>query len=151
MPHDQQVKAIGAANYKLLKAGVVRWTEIVTPYRVRTLREVLVLGDVTAAAAIEAGVRPAIVEAALAGGELTEAELDREYRAELVGRLRAARASQADLVAAIGRGATAAAAVAGGVGVQLAPTAIAAVPHAAELAAELAKWRPARRRLKAEL
>jgi len=146
MPHHRQVAAIGASNYRLLRRGLVKWEDVVTRYRVRSFREVLILGKVKAQSAVDAGIRPALVEAALAGGELSEAELDRAHRLELVESLRSARVSQDALVAALERGMTAAAAVAGGVGVQSVPAAIAATPHAAELAAELAKWRPARRR-----
>ena len=49
MPHSQQVAAIGASNYRLLQAGVVKWGEIVTKYRVRTLREVLAINKVFSA------------------------------------------------------------------------------------------------------
>ena len=41
MPPAEQAAAIGASNYKLLKAGVVKWEDIVTPSRVRDLREVV--------------------------------------------------------------------------------------------------------------
>jgi len=123
----------------------------VTPDRVRSFREVLILGGGKRDAAVGAGIWRGLVDVALAGGGLTEAELDRARRRELVESLRSVRVSQDALVAALERGMKAATAFAGGVGVQSAPTAIAVVPHAAELAAELAKWRPARRRLKAEL
>ncbi len=146
MPHHQQVAAIGASNYRLLRRGLVKWEDVVTRYRVRSFREVLILGKVNAKSAVDAGIRPALVEAALAGGELSEAELDRARRLELVEAVRAARVSKDAFVAALARGMTAAASVAGGGGVQSVPAAIAATPHAAELAAELAKWRPARRR-----
>ncbi len=151
MPRSQQAAAIGASNSRLLRRGLVKWEDIVTRYRVRSFREVMILGKVGRKAAIDAGIRPGLVEAALGGGALTEAELDRLRRLELVESLRSAWVSQDALVAALERGMKAATALAGGVGVQSAPTAIAAVPHAAELAAELAKWRPARRRLKVEL
>jgi hypothetical protein len=151
MPRSDQAAAIGASNYRLLRRGLVKWEQIVTPYRVRSFREVMILGEVGAKAAIDAGIRPGLVEAALASGALSEAELDRARRLELVESLRSVRVSQDALVAALERGMKAATAFAGGVGVQSAPTAIAALPHAAELAAELAKWRPARRRLKAKL
>jgi len=150
MPHHQQVVAVGASNYRLLRRGVVNWEDVVTRYRVRSLREVLVLKKVGLKAALDAGIRPALVETALAGGALTEAELDRVHRIELVESLRAARVSQDAFVAALARGMTAAASVAGGVGVQTVPAAIAATPHAAELAALLGAWRPGRRRLKVD-
>lgn len=66
MPHSQQVKAIGASNYKLLQAKIVSWEEVVTRYRVRTFREVIALNKVSAATALKAGVRPGVVKTAYA-------------------------------------------------------------------------------------
>src|SRR6516164_5070153 len=41
MPHDQQVAAMGASNYKLLESGLVQWEDIVSENRVRDFREVV--------------------------------------------------------------------------------------------------------------
>jgi hypothetical protein len=62
--HDQQVAVIGASAYKLLEAGVVKWTDVVTPSRVRTLREVVSLRGLSVKRMTDAGVRPRIAEAA---------------------------------------------------------------------------------------
>jgi hypothetical protein len=57
MPHDQQVAAIGASNYKLLQAKVVKWEDIVTPSRVRDFREVVARGRLSVDRLVRAGVR----------------------------------------------------------------------------------------------
>ena len=64
LPHDQQVAVIGASAYKLLDAGVVKWTDVVTESRVRTLREVVSLKDLSVKTLTAAGVRPRIALAA---------------------------------------------------------------------------------------
>jgi hypothetical protein len=147
MSPARQAAAVGAGNYRLLKAGVVDWADVVTATRVRSLREVMAGNGITAAVAVDAGVRRAAAELAVAAGPLTEEELEREARGQLVDRFKSARVSQDELAGALGRGLAVAAAIAGGVGFQTTPAAIAAVPHAAELVAALEVWRrPGRRR-----
>ncbi len=141
MTKSQRAAAVGVGNYRLLRAGLVEWGDVVTASRVRSLRDVLALTRIGRKAALDAGVRPADVDAAAARGVLTEEEMAREHLAELGERLRGLRVSGRELVEALTPALAVAASIAGGLGVQTAPAALAAAPHAAELAAALERWR----------
>jgi hypothetical protein len=52
----QQSRVIGAANLKLVEAGAVKWSDVVTPNRVRTLREVVSREKLSVEAMVKAGV-----------------------------------------------------------------------------------------------
>jgi hypothetical protein len=142
MPHDQQVKAIGAANYKLLQAGVVSWREIVTQFRVRTLREVIALNKVSVASALKAGVKKSVIESAHAAVHTPEAELVRRHQAELLDQLRARGVSQQQLVHELSRGIVSRAPIVGTTATQSMAGFAAEITHAAGLAAALGAWRP---------
>ena len=102
MPHDQQVAAIGASNYKLLKDGVVSWDDIVTRSRVRDLREVVSRKALTVQQMTAAGVSPRIAEQAHASVHTAAHELAERKRLELLAGLTAAGANQADLIKHLG-------------------------------------------------
>ena len=87
LPHDQQVAAVGASNYRLIEEGVVTWDDVVTPTRVRDLREVVAREKLTVSALTDAGVRPDIAERAFATVHTPAHQLAAEARAELVGQL----------------------------------------------------------------
>jgi len=141
MPRSKQAAAVGVGNYRFLRAGLVEWGDVVTTSRVRSLRDVIALTHVGRKAVLDAGVRPADVDAAAARGEMTEEEMAREHLAQLGERLRGLRLSGRELVEALTPALAVAASIAGGLGVQTAPAALAAAPHAAELAAALEQWR----------
>jgi hypothetical protein len=150
MPHDQQVRAIGASNYKLLQKGVVKWDEIVTKYRVRTLREVVALNKVSEATALAAGVKPGIAKvayAAVAAGPSgaagsIEATLIRAHREELIAKIQGAGVSQEALVDSLARGITGRVTIVGPGGVQSMEPLVAARKGPNLLAIELARLFP---------
>jgi len=149
MSRVQQAAAVGASNYKLLQAGVVTWKEVVTQFRVRTLREVLALNKVSLDTALKAGVKPGWIKAAHEAVHTPEAELIRQHRAELIEKLKARGVQQEQLVHEISRGLVGQVQIQGvatGAPQSMAPFA-ANIPHAEGLAAALAGWkRPPRKR-----
>jgi hypothetical protein len=148
LPHDQQVAAIGASNYKLLSAGVVEWDEIVTQYRVRTLREVLALNKVSLETALKTGIKPQWIKFAHEAVHTPEAELIQQHRAELIEKIKARGVSHNQLVHEISRGLVAQAQIVGTTATHsMAPYAL-AIPHAEALATALASWRTPKKRAK---
>src|SRR5262249_8811370 len=84
MPRDQQVAAIGASNYKLLRAGVVSWEDIVTPSRVRDFREVVANRQLSLGQLKRAGVSRVHAERAMASVHTPEHEHAERQRKELI-------------------------------------------------------------------
>jgi hypothetical protein len=140
LPHAQQVAAIGASNYRLLKAGVVTWEEIVTRYRVRTLREVIALNKVSTATALKAGVKPGWIKAAHEAVHTPEAELIRQHRQQLIDDLKQRGVSQEQLVHEISRGLVPNVTIVGTTATESMARYAAKIPHAEGLAAVLAAW-----------
>jgi hypothetical protein len=103
MPHDQQVAAIGASNYKLLQAGVVKWDDIVTPSRVRDFIEVVSLRRLSIDRMVRAGVRPRIAERAYETVHTPEHEHIERHRRELAERLTRAGLAHQPLVNELSR------------------------------------------------
>ena len=98
----QKAEAIGASNYKLLKDGVVTWDDIVTPTRVRTLKEVVAAKKLTVDEMVASGVDKRLAQAAYAEVHTPEQEIIRQHRQELVQRLETAgfdRKQIADVIA----------------------------------------------------
>ena len=60
----QQARVIGRSNLKLVEAGVVKWSDVVTPARIRSLREVVSRGKLSVAELLDAGVTKKAAEAA---------------------------------------------------------------------------------------
>ena len=106
MDWSQKVAAIGGANCRLLQAGVVKWEEIVTRYRVRTLREVVAINKISLRTMLEAGVRKNIAQGAENAVRTDQAEIIRADRAARIESIRAAGVSQEALVDALARGLT---------------------------------------------
>ena len=104
MPHSEQVAAIGAWNYKLLKDGVVDWKDIVTPSRVRPLREVVAIKNLDVKTLVGAGVNPRIAAVAHAAVNTPEHILVEQHRAELLANLHAAGVSQKIVVEQLSKG-----------------------------------------------
>jgi hypothetical protein len=105
MSYADQRAAIGNSNYALLKAKVVSWGEIVTKYRVRTLREVIALNKVSLKTAIKAGV-PKRAYVAWADANSPAAEVVRAERKRLIESIKGAGVSQEALVDTLSRGLT---------------------------------------------
>jgi GNAT superfamily N-acetyltransferase len=103
MSYQSQMTAIGASNYALLKAKVLKWDEIVTKWRVRTLRETISLYKIPLKTAIKAGV-PKRAYVAWADAFSDEAEAVRAHRAKLISDIKGAGVSQEALVDALSRG-----------------------------------------------
>ena len=75
-----KVEAIGASNWKLLEAGTIEWGDVVTPTRVRSLREVVADRNLSRDQLSHAGVRDDIAERAYAKVHSPKAGLVREAR-----------------------------------------------------------------------
>jgi hypothetical protein len=98
MPPAEQAAAIGASNYKLLKAGVVKWEDIVTRSRVRDLREVVAKKKLTVEEMTKAGVGQRWAEEAHAAVHTPEHEIVAAKRQELLQKLVGAGLSQEKIV-----------------------------------------------------
>jgi hypothetical protein len=57
MDPDDQMAAIVASNYRLLKSGLIKWEDIVTPNRVRDFREVVTEKNLTVQEMVNHGVK----------------------------------------------------------------------------------------------
>jgi hypothetical protein len=66
MDESQHDAAVGSANWKLLKAGIVQWSDVVTGYRVRSLHEVVAREKITVAEMIKAKIDRKTAEEAFA-------------------------------------------------------------------------------------
>lgn len=84
LPPDQQSKLVGASSFRLIEAGVVRWEDVVTPTRVRSLVEVTSRGNLTVEQLTGAGVRRDIAEKAHAAVNTPEHRIVEQQRADLV-------------------------------------------------------------------
>lgn len=100
---DSQKRAlVGAANYRLIQSKTVAWDDVVTPYRVRPLREVVALRKLTVETLTKAGVARPTAEKAWASAHAPEHQLVEAHRRELVSSLEGAgldRKTIADLAA----------------------------------------------------
>jgi hypothetical protein len=116
LPHDQQVAAVGAASYRLIRQGVVEWEDVVTPYRVRTLREVVAIKGLTAGQMTAAGVPAAIAETAFAAVHTPVHRLVAQARKDLVAKLEGAGLDRAQIARLAAEG------IASRVGIQAGPS-----------------------------
>ncbi len=94
----QRREAIGASNYKLLDAGLIKWEDVVTPTRVRDLQEVVALRKLTVDQMTGAGVKPRYADEAYARVHTPQAELIRETRQKLITKVQDAGISREQLV-----------------------------------------------------
>lgn len=114
MPHDQQDAAVGAANYRLLEAGVVKWEDIVMKTRARPLEEVVALLKLSVETMLRAGVEKSIAEQAYAAVHTPEQELVCQHRAELIAKLEKAGVSREELISELSRRITGRVTIVGG-------------------------------------
>jgi hypothetical protein len=98
MPRSQQAAAVGASNWKLLEAGVVQWEDVVTPARVRDLREVVSRKKLSVKAMVDAGVKPRYAEQAYRSVHTPQHELIEQKRRELIEQISKAGLAQEVLV-----------------------------------------------------
>ncbi len=97
LPYDQQVKVVGASNYRLLKEGLITWADVVTPSRVRDLREVVATKKLTVKQMVAAGVKPRYAEEAYRTVHTPEHELVEARRRELLEKIKGAGVNQETL------------------------------------------------------
>jgi GNAT superfamily N-acetyltransferase len=150
MSHSQQVAAIGAGNYALLKAKVVSWGEIVSRYHVRSLREVIALNKISLETALKAGVRLSVAKVAFTAVNTPAAEILRQDRAELTAKISAAGVSHDKLVEHIAKALTDRVTIVGPSGSAESMATIGTIvpligpgaATAAALAAAIGGWRP---------
>ena len=157
MPQAEKRAAIGASNYKLLQSGLATWEDIVTPSRVRDFREVVAKKRLTVDQMVKHGVKPAEAKRAYSAVHTAEHEHIERQRRELLQKITGAGLSQENLVRELSKGLAARVTVAAGptpasVGRPQDGTApawaggklpVPARANAAELAAMIARWRPA--------
>jgi hypothetical protein len=113
LPQDQKREAIGASNYRLLKSGVVKWEDIVSKWRVRTLTEVVARKNLTVQQMTDAGVRRKWAEYAHGRIHTPEAELIKQQRKELTEKIIKAGIQREQLVQQLAQGVAKRVAVAG--------------------------------------
>lgn len=99
----QQAVAVGASNWKLIEAGVVDFGEVVTPTRVRDLREVVSRNKLTIKAMTKAGVGKATAQRAYRSVNTPEHVLVETRRRELVESLAAKPSPATRVKQAVGR------------------------------------------------
>lgn len=101
LPPQQQSVAVGASNWRLIESGKVDWKEVVTPTRVRDLREVVARNKLSVKDMVKAGVKPRWAEAAHASVNTPEHQVVRQVRQELVDRLKGAGGSSEQIKEAV--------------------------------------------------
>jgi hypothetical protein len=80
----EQVKVMGAGNFKLWQAGVVPWDKIVTPSRIRPLHQVVALEKLSIKAMTKVGIPSSIAERAHGAVHTPEHEAVAAHRKELL-------------------------------------------------------------------
>lgn len=98
----QQGVVVGRSNLLLIQKGIVTWEDVVTPTRIRDLREVVARQKLTVPVLTRAGVRKDIAERAFATVHTPAHELAERTRAELVAKLRGAGLTDAQIQQAAG-------------------------------------------------
>ncbi len=98
MPPEERAKAVGKSNYRLIKEGVVEWKDVVTPSRVRDLREVVSIKKLSVKTMVDAGVKPVIAQEAHRSVNTAAHQLADQTRKELVQKLTGAGVSHEKLV-----------------------------------------------------
>jgi hypothetical protein len=81
---DQQSKLVGTSNFKLIEQGVVKWEDVVTPTRIRLLREVVSRSKLTIDDLTKAGVDKGIAERAHLSVNTPQHILEQLHRQQLV-------------------------------------------------------------------
>lgn len=87
LDRPQQAALMGVSNFALWRSGAVKWEQIVTPGRIRSLREVMDLADISIKRAIKAGVAPSIARAAYQATHQPESVYADLHRQQLIDRV----------------------------------------------------------------
>ena len=88
LPLSQKIAAVGASNWKLIDKGVVAWEDVVTPSRIRNLREVVAREKLSDKALREAGINRVVRSRVLGAVASPENIANEVQRAGLVSALR---------------------------------------------------------------
>lgn len=99
---DQQAKAVGASNWKLIQSGAVEWEDVVTTTRVRDLREVVSRQKLSVETMRKAGVGRTVAEQAYESVNTPAHELADRRRKELVEKLTKAGLSHEQIATTVG-------------------------------------------------
>lgn len=83
----QQRRVMGAANWRLVEAGVVAWEDVVNRQRIKTFREVVALKKLTVDQLRKAGIPRALAERTVADAE-TKRKTRNAVQSDAVARLR---------------------------------------------------------------
>ena len=104
LDEHQRAEVVGVGNYRLIKAGLVAWEDVVSPYRVRDLREVVAVRKLTEAQMIKAGVAPAVARQAYAAVHTPAHQLAEQQRQQLIANLKGAGLAPSQITALAARG-----------------------------------------------
>jgi hypothetical protein len=103
LPPSQRAVVVGASNYKLIKAGVVKWSDVVSPSRVRDLREVVSIHKISIETMEGAGVQSYIAQKAHQAVHSPAHEAAEAQRHELASKLKGAGLAQQTIADALGK------------------------------------------------
>jgi hypothetical protein len=104
LDHQQQSVVVGRANLTLIERGVVQWSDVVTPSRVRDLREVVALKKLSIRSMVDAGVNRSQAEKAYATVHTPNREIAVQHRKAFVDRMIAVGATKEDIAEFFGKG-----------------------------------------------
>lgn len=90
LDESQKRAAVGASNYKLIEQGVVKWEDVVSPYRVRTLQEVVATQKLSITQMEAVGIRPKIAADAYAAVHTPAHQIAQQHRQQLIEKLKGA-------------------------------------------------------------
>lgn len=93
-----QAKVMGRAAYELVRRGVVKWEDVVTPTRVRTLQEVVAREKLTISRMTKSGIRESVARRAYEAVNTPAEAILKAHRDRLVENLRGAGLSTEQIV-----------------------------------------------------
>ena len=88
LPEGQKFKAIGQAAYRLLEAGTIQWSDVVTSARVRPLFEIVAREKLSIDTMVKAGVNRQVATEAFAMVNTPLHQAIEAHRMKLIGQLR---------------------------------------------------------------
>jgi len=103
LSHSQQVAAVGAANYRLIESGLVKFADVVTSTRVRPFFEVLAREKLTLKEILKSGVSKHVAEKAYATVHTPAIELARKHANDLIERITATGISRQQVNQVVGK------------------------------------------------
>lgn len=103
MAKERRSSAIGNANYKLIKAGLADFSDIVTKTRIRPFREVVARQKLTVDEMVRAGISLAVATHAYQSVHTPAIELMRAHQLELIDRITKAGISREQIAERVGQ------------------------------------------------